>query len=109
MSTGETTNVSEGLMGYDTNPVFSPDGRSLIWIGMERDGYESDLQVMYLYDLAKKQYRPLTADFEYNISNPTWSADSKTIYFITCREALTHLYSYQPVSYTHLSIRNDAT
>ena len=95
VSTGETTNVSEGLMGYDTNPVFSPDGRSLIWIGMERDGYESDLQVMYLYDLAKKQYRPLTADFEYNISNPTWSADSKTIYFITCREALTHLYSYQ--------------
>ena len=95
VSTGETTNVSEGIMGYDTNPVFSPDGRSLIWIGMERDGYESDLQVMYLYDLAKKQYRPLTADFEYNISNPTWSADSKTIYFITCREALTHLYSYQ--------------
>ena len=95
VSTGETTNVSEGIMGYDTNPVFSPDGRSLIWIGMERDGYESDLQVMYLYDLAKKQYRPLTADFEYNIANPTWSADSKTIYFITCREALTHLYSYQ--------------
>ncbi|MBL6452101.1 MAG: S9 family peptidase [Porphyromonas sp.] len=95
VSTGETTNVSEGLMGYDTNPVFSPDGRSLIWIGMEHDGYESDLQVMYLYDLAKKQYRPLTADFEYNVSNPTWSADSKTIYFITCREALTHLYSYQ--------------
>ena len=95
VTTGETTNVSEGLMGYDTNPVFSPDGRSLIWIGMEHDGYESDLQVMYLYDLAKKQYSPLTADFEYNISNPTWSADSKTIYFITCREALTHLYSYQ--------------
>lgn len=95
VSTGETTNVSEGIMGYDTNPVFSPDGRSLIWIGMEHDGYESDLQVMYLYDLAKKQYRPLTADFEYNIANPTWSADSKTIYFITCREALTHLYSYQ--------------
>ena len=95
VTTGETSNVSEGLMGYDTNPVFSPDGRSLIWIGMEHDGYESDLQVMYLYDLAKKQYRPLTADFEYNIANPTWSADSKTIYFITCREALTHLYSYQ--------------
>ena len=54
VSTGETTNVSEGIMGYDTTPVFSPDGRSLIWIGMERDGYESDLQVMYLYDLAKK-------------------------------------------------------
>ena len=95
VSTGETTNVSEGIMGYDTNPVFSPDGRSLIWVGMERDGYESDLQVLYLYDLAKKQYRPLTADFEYNIANPTWSADSKTIYFITCREALTHIYSYQ--------------
>ena len=95
VSTGETTNVSEGLMGYDTNPVFSPDGHSLIWIGMERDGYESDLQVMYLYDLNKKQYHPLTADFEYNIANPTWSHDGKTIYFTTCREALTHIYSYK--------------
>lgn len=95
VSTGETTNVSEGLMGYDTNPVFSPDGHSLIWIGMERDGYESDLQVMYLYDLNKKQYHPLTADIEYNIANPTWSHDGKTIYFTTCREALTHIYSYK--------------
>lgn len=95
VSTGETTNVSEGLMGYDTNPVFSPDGHSLIWIGMERDGNESDLQVMYLYDLNKKQYHPLTADFEYNIANPTWSHDGKTIYFTTCREALTHIYSYK--------------
>lgn len=94
VATGKTANVSEGIMGYDMQPAFSPDGKYLLWTGMEHDGYESDLKVLYLYDLAKGSYRPLTAQWEYNVETPTWSADSKKIYFIACREALTHIYSY---------------
>jgi Tol biopolymer transport system component len=36
----ETKNLTEGMMGYDTNPVFSPDGKYIAWQSMERDGYE---------------------------------------------------------------------
>lgn len=39
---GSTRNLTEGMMGYDTNPVFSPDGSTLAWLSMEHDGYESD-------------------------------------------------------------------
>ena len=35
---GTTENLTEGMMGYDTNPVFSPDGNYLAWTSMERDG-----------------------------------------------------------------------
>ena len=30
------------MMGYDQNPVFSPNGKLLAWESMERDGYEAD-------------------------------------------------------------------
>ncbi len=37
-----TKNITEGMMGYDTNPVYSPDGKYVAWLSMEHDGYESD-------------------------------------------------------------------
>lgn len=37
-----TRNLTEGMMGYDTAPAFSPDGTQLAWLSMEHDGYESD-------------------------------------------------------------------
>ena len=38
----KTVNITEGMMGYDTNPQYSPDGKSIAWLSMERDGYEAD-------------------------------------------------------------------
>ena len=37
-----TENLTEGMMGYDTNPLFSHDGAHMAWLSMERDGYEAD-------------------------------------------------------------------
>ena len=53
-------NLSEGIMGYDQNPVFSHDGKKIVWESMEHDGYESDKQRMMLYDLeAHRKPRPI--------------------------------------------------
>ena len=38
-------------VGYDLNPKFSPDGRYIAWLSMERDGYEADRQRLCIYDL----------------------------------------------------------
>ena len=38
-------------VGYDTNPKFSPDGRCVAWLSMERDGYESDRQRLCIRNL----------------------------------------------------------
>ncbi len=49
---GTHTNLTEGNLGYDTNPQFSPDGSMIAWQSMERDGYESDQNRLMVANLA---------------------------------------------------------
>ena len=49
LETGKTSNLTEGMMGYDLNPKFSPNGKYLLWQSMARDGYEADKK-RYLCD-----------------------------------------------------------
>jgi len=55
-----TENISEGMMGYDINPVFSPDGKKIAWESMEHDGYESDKSRLMVYDFATKTAKDYT-------------------------------------------------
>ena len=80
------TTVIDMKGGYDTDPLWSPDGSKLCWISMERDGYEADKQRLMLADieisegLAKAtDIKDLTADFKYNAAGPFWAEDSKSI------------------------------
>ena len=82
LATGKTTNLSDGMKGYDKEPVFSPDGQYLIWTSMERAGFESDRSRLFYYDLKSKQRGELTYGFDNDVVSPKWSADSKNIYFI---------------------------
>jgi len=38
-------------VGYDQNPQFSPDGKQIAWLSMERDGYEADLNRLCVCDI----------------------------------------------------------
>ena len=87
---GSTTNATEGNKGYDTHPRFSPDSRKLSWISMERDGYEADLKRLFVMELGKKTY--LTEGFECDVDETVWSPDSKSIYFLSTKEAETQLW-----------------
>jgi dipeptidyl aminopeptidase/acylaminoacyl peptidase len=79
--TGKETNVSDGIKGYDRYPVFSPDGSKIAWQSMERDGYEADLDRLFVYDIASKERQWLTKGWEFDVENINW-ADNKTLYFI---------------------------
>lgn len=92
ISTGKTQNVSEGMMGYDTAPTFSPDGKTLAWVSMEHDGYESDLKRLFVMDLGTGKKTYLSEGFECNVESPCWSADGKRIYFVSCKEAVTDIW-----------------
>ena len=81
--TGKTTNFTSGMMGYDQNPVFSPDGRYIAWESMARDGYESDKSRLFVADLETGEKRDYSENFDQNSNGLTWSADSKSIYFIS--------------------------
>jgi len=92
LETKQTENKTQGMMGYDQNPVFSPDGKWLAWESMERDGYEADKNRLFLMNLETGEKTDQSVHFDQNSSNLNWSADSKSIYFISCWHALTQIY-----------------
>lgn len=88
-----TRNLTEGMMGYDTAPAFSPDGKSLAWLSMEHDGYEADKNRLFVMDMATGAKRDLTADWDYTIEEFKWRPDGKTIYFLAYQDGVKPLFS----------------
>ncbi len=95
VETAETA-VIDMKGGYDTDPVWSPDGSKICWISMERDGYEADKQRLMVASVTWNggsmpvigDIKDITAGFKYNVSGPAWTADSKGIYFASLAEGL---------------------
>ena len=105
VKTGETS-VVDMKGGYDTDPVWSPDGSMLAWISMARDGYEADKQrLMTAYvdwsEVSKNGkglpeiscITDVTEKFKYNAAGLVWSEDSKEIYFNSLTEGLQAMYT----------------
>mgnify|MGYP002417613142 FL=1 len=79
----DARNLTEGMMGYDTNPRISPDGHYMAWMSMERDGYESDKNRLFILDLQSGEKRYLTDEFDYSLDQLVWAENSKDIYFLS--------------------------
>jgi dipeptidyl aminopeptidase/acylaminoacyl peptidase len=80
VATGKTTNLTQGMMGYDTKPQFSKDG-VLAWLSMKRDGFESDKNDIVVKAPAAKTHFYLTGNWDGTVNDFTWSADGSTVYF----------------------------
>ena len=88
-----TRNLTEGMMGYDTNPAFSPDGTQLAWLSMEHDGYESDKNRIFVMDMATGEKRDLTIDWDYAADAIAWNPNGKNIYFTAPHLGVTPIFS----------------
>ena len=77
----QVTNLTKGMMGYDTNPVFSPDGNLMAWESMEHDGYESDKNRLFVMDMTMGTKTYYSANFDQNVHGLTWSDNGKSIFF----------------------------
>ena len=89
----KTQNLSDGILGYDKNPVFSPDGTKIVWESMERDGFEADQNRIMVYDFAGDKTTNYSAKFDQNASGFSWSADGQKLYFVSGIKATYQLYS----------------
>ncbi len=78
VATGKTTNLTEGMKGYDTHPLYSVQG-NLAWLSMERDGYESDKNNIIVR--RGNQTRNLTDDWDGTVNTFLWNHDGSKIYF----------------------------
>lgn len=83
---GSTTNLTEGMPGFDRNPRFSPDGTMIAWESMARDGYEADKVRLFVADLRTGEKSDRTAGFDQNVESICWSGDDQAIYFLGSTE-----------------------
>ncbi len=92
LASGETKNLTEGMMGYDTMPAFSPDGKYLAWLSMEHDGYESDKNRLFILNCFTAEKRDLTTDWDYTIDEFAWAPESSEIFFIAPKDGVTPVF-----------------
>lgn len=92
LESGETDNLTEGMPGYDKAPFFSPDGRKMYWLSMERAGFESDKDRLFEMELESGEKRDLTESFDYSPSGPVWMDGGNTLCFVAGVKSTFQLY-----------------
>jgi dipeptidyl aminopeptidase/acylaminoacyl peptidase len=81
INTQKTSNITEGMMGYDVAPTFSKSGRSIAWLSMARDGFEADKQDIIVMDWGTHTTNNITKTWDETVSSFAWSNDETKIYF----------------------------
>jgi len=80
-SGGEAKQITKDNPGSDASPQYSPDGRYIAYTSQARDGYESDLLRLRVYDRQTGKVKDLTPGFDQWVGSFAWASDSDTIYF----------------------------
>jgi dipeptidyl aminopeptidase/acylaminoacyl peptidase len=94
MLTGDNRLITQGYKGYDTHPLVSPDGKSLAWLSMAKDGFEADKNDIIVRDLSNNEDLNLTRDIDLTVSDYKWSKDGKSIYFLADIHGTKQLFEY---------------
>ncbi|MCK8142323.1 S9 family peptidase [Flavobacterium sp. I-SCBP12n] len=101
LETGKTTNRTEGNLGYDMAPQFSPTG-NLTWLQMKRDGYEADKNDLIVSFKGMKMN--LTANWDGTVDSFMWSKDGSKIYFVAPIDGTKQLFEVNFPGVTKIAI-----
>lgn len=85
--------LTEELPGFDQDPAFSPDGRTIAFCSMARAGFEADRVRLMLHDVATGANRELLPDFDASVHELRWTGDGTRLYFTVETEGTTQLYT----------------
>ena len=95
LASGHTTNLTEGMLGYDTHPTYSPAGDRLSWLSMKTDGFEADKNDIIVFDKKTTQRLNLTSHWDGTVNSFAWSKDNRKIYFTAPVKGTVQLFSVQ--------------
>lgn len=101
LETKATKNLTESNLGYDTHPLFSPNGE-LTWLQMKRDGYEADKNDIIVR--FKGIDMNLTANWDGTVDSFHWSLDGKKIYFLAAVDGTKQLFEVNFPGMTRIAI-----
>ncbi len=84
--------------GPDSDPVPSPGGKKIAYIGHDWKFQSYTVNHLYVMDADGKNTKNLTASLDRDVRGPHWSWDGKTLYFLVDDRGNTQLYSADPES-----------
>src|SRR5437016_2373396 len=80
---GEAKDITADNPGSDASPQYSPNGHYIAYTSQARNGYESDLFRLRVYDRQAHAIKDLTQGFDQWVTAFAWAPDGDTIYFTT--------------------------
>lgn len=83
----ETRDITPGAHGSDASPQYSPNGRYIAYTSQDRNGYESDLFRLRVYNRENGSVKELTPGFDQWVGTFAWAPDSDTLYFVAPEKA----------------------
>jgi dipeptidyl aminopeptidase/acylaminoacyl peptidase len=75
-------NLTPDNPAWDAKPAFSPDGRLIAHLAMERPGFEADRFRLVVRDAASGRVRFSTGDWDRSIGDFRFSPDGKQVYAV---------------------------
>jgi Tol biopolymer transport system component len=80
-----------GQPGLFGRLAFSPDGKRLLAAKIDP---QTGVNNMWVYDMATGKATAITNDTQSNVgnSNPVWSADGKSVAYVTFKDSYSHIY-----------------
>ncbi len=84
--------------GPDSDPVPSPGGKKIAYLGHDWKFQSYTVNHLYVMDADGKNTKNLTASLDRDVRAPHWSWDGKTLYFLVDDHGNTQLYSADPES-----------
>jgi len=97
VGTGQLTKLSDNR-APESGLVWAPDGSSILYTAADDQEWMNRNTKLWLLDPSSGNHRLLSAAFEGTPRNPTWSTDSKTIYFSGQQGTNTNLFAVDVAS-----------
>ena len=73
-------NLTKDNVAPDSDPTFSPDGKSLAFSRQQIHGFYADTARLMVYDLAQKTSRVVTSTWDRSVSSFIWANDGRGFY-----------------------------
>jgi dipeptidyl aminopeptidase/acylaminoacyl peptidase len=68
-------------VGPDNTPAVSPDGKKIAYLGFDDQLQGYQVTHLYVMNIDGSDARVIAPDFDRDVENPNWSADSRNIFF----------------------------
>jgi dipeptidyl aminopeptidase/acylaminoacyl peptidase len=106
---GTMTNITADNPANDSNPVYSPDGNSILYGIQNIYHFYADRVEMVVYNRNTGSSRNISSHIDLSCSDWSWSPDTKTIYFHAEHNAMQAIFSIPAVGGQHVMIFGEGT